>query len=64
MNAELFEIWRRYKPECRRGASFWRNSVIGCMDRVPIAAGVEAMDTVRRYYTEALMRLQTRENAK
>ena len=54
MNAALLEIWKRYKPQCGRRASFSRGSVIGCMEHVPVAAGVEAMAVVREYFTRAL----------
>jgi hypothetical protein len=57
MNAELREIRRRYRPHCSRGASFSRG-VRGFMEYVPIAAGIEAVDVIRRYFTAALMRLQ------
>jgi hypothetical protein len=62
MNAALLEIWRRYRLQCSRGASFACGGVCGGIARVPIAAGVEAMDVVRKYFTEALERLQAREN--
>jgi hypothetical protein len=54
MNADLLEVWKRYKPQCDRRASFSRGRTGGYMAYVPIEAGLEAMGIVREYYTRAL----------
>lgn len=54
MNAALLAIWDHYKPQCDRRASFCYGGMNGCMDRVPLAAGLEVMAVVREFLTKAL----------
>jgi hypothetical protein len=56
MQAELLELWHRYKSQCwyRAEFSYGDGGSGGCMIYVPIEAGIEATAIVRRYFTEAL----------
>jgi hypothetical protein len=54
MNAELFAVWKRHRPTCGRHASFSHGDVGGCLTYVPHAAGMEAVDIVRKHYSNAL----------
>src|SRR5215471_585298 len=53
MEAELIAVWERYKPQCDRRAEFSHGGVSGGMVYVPIDAGTEALEIVRRYFSEA-----------
>jgi hypothetical protein len=54
MAAELLAIWRRCKPQCRRGAEFAWGGMHGHMSYVPVDAGTEAMAVVRKHFIKAL----------
>jgi hypothetical protein len=54
MNAELFAVWKRHRPTCRRHASFSHGDVGGCLTYVPHAAGMAAVDIVGKHYSNAL----------
>lgn len=62
MNAELFAMWQRWKPQCDRRASFSWGDVFGHMSWVSHDCAWEAMDIVRRYYTEGMMRMKGEEH--
>jgi hypothetical protein len=59
MNAELYEVWRRYRSQCDRRAYFGRGAGAGSMTYVPHAAGFEVMNIVREYFTKALVIVST-----
>jgi hypothetical protein len=55
MEAELREIWERYRPQLADTARLSIGcGVNGCMLYVPHAAGSEAIAVVRKYFAEAL----------
>lgn len=55
MNTRLSTIWKRYRPQCRRGSCFSFGETGGCMEYVPIECGLETMTVIREFYGKALV---------
>ena len=54
MTDALCDVWIRCRSKCSQRASFSCGTTGGHIEYVPIVAGIEMVDIIRKYYYEAL----------